>query len=279
MAFGTAVFMGLRNPVQGPTAHPAAPSLRTTVVPLAPRGPVPGAADAGHLYAHSPAARFRVGAEGVPLPAARSTAHFTDEQVTNALTTARSYIVRSALDPDVLTGGAVRSVRVLLAPDQLEQFDASFERPAADGRHAATGWLVRFDSARTELADDEIRVRGTLRAAESDASTLEVTTDHTVVYALRPAGDDRADVSLFTVRRQLQFRFDRDDLRLHQTRLVVASVQAGPLSCADDAADTLRPLLAGQSAERGGPAGTDPYSTDGATALCGALADRAQPDV
>ncbi|MFV0136038.1 hypothetical protein ACLGIH_22985 [Streptomyces sp. HMX87] len=279
VAFGTAVFMGLRHPAQAPTAQPAAEPLRTTVVPLAPRGPVPGAADADRLYAHSPAAEFRVGAEGVPLPTDRSTAHFTEEQVTNALTTARSYIVRSALDPDVLTGGAVRPVRVLLAPDQLEQFDASFDRPAADGRHAATGWLVRFDTDRVELTGDEIRVRGSLRAAESDAATLEVTAEHTVVYPVRPAGDDRAEVSLFTVRRELHFRFDRDDLRLHQARLVASHVQAGPLSCAEDSADRLRPLLAGQTAEKGGPADTDPYATDGAVGLCGTLAGSAQPDV
>ncbi len=105
-------------------------------------------------------------------------------------TTAKNYIVRSALDPDVLGGGEVRSVRVLLDPDQLDQFDKSFEKPVADGRHAPTGWLVRFDPARAELADAEIRVNGGLRAVESDASTLEVTADHTMVYPLRSAGDE-----------------------------------------------------------------------------------------
>ncbi|MFF5101058.1 hypothetical protein [Streptomyces sp. NPDC000134] len=279
LAFGTAIYMGVRHPYQNPAAGQSDEPLRMTVVPLAPQGRVPGAADADELYAHSPAAQFRVGAEGVPLPSARSTAHFSDEQVMNALITAKNYVVRSALDPEVLTGGAVRSVRILLDPDQLDQFDESFDRPAADGRHAATGWLVRFDPARTELADDQVRAQGSLHAVESDASTLEVTADHTFVYPLRPAGDDRAEVSLFTVRRELHFRFDRDDLRLHQARLTVSYVQAGPLSCAEDSASRLRPLLAGQTAKRGGPAGTDPYTTDGATALCGSLAERAQPRV
>ncbi|MGW0815904.1 SCO2583 family membrane protein [Streptomyces viridiviolaceus] len=278
VAFGTAIYMGARNPQHSPAAQPAEP-VRMTVIPLAPQGAVPGAADTEHLYAHSPAAHFRSGAEGVPLPAARRTAHFSDEQVLNALTTAKNYIVRSALDPEVLAGGEIRSVRVLLDPDQLDQFDESFERPAADGRHAPTGWLVRFDPSRAELADDEIRVQGSLRAAESDASTLEVTADHTLVYPLRPTGDDRAEASLFTVRRELHFRFDRDDLRMHQAQLVVSYVQAGPLSCAEDSANHLRPLLAGQTAKAGGPAGTDPYTTDSATALCGALAPGAQPKV
>ncbi|MEW1569930.1 hypothetical protein AB0454_44405, partial [Streptomyces sp. NPDC093509] len=177
-------------------------------------------------------------------------------------------------------GGEIRAVRVLLDPDQLDQFDQSFARPTADGRHAPTGWLVRFDPSRAELADRRVRVQGTLQAAETDASTLEVTADHTFVYALRPAGaGDEAAVSLFTVRRELQFRFDRDDLRLHQAQLVVSYVQAGPLSCAEDSTHHLRPLLAGQTAKEGGPAGTDPYATGSATALCGSLATSAQPKV
>ncbi|MEG3631411.1 SCO2583 family membrane protein [Streptomyces poriticola] len=277
LAFGTAVYMGLRNPSSGTVAEQPAEPLRMTVVPLAPQGPVPGAPDAEQLYANSPAAQFRVGAEGVPLPAASDTEHFSDEQVTNALTTARNYIVRSALDRDVLRGDAVRSVRVLLDPDQLEQFDASFDRPASDGRHAPTGWLVRFDGTRAEITDDDIRVRGSLRATENDSATLQVVADHTVVYPLRPAGDDRGEVSLFTVRRELHFHFDQENLRLHQARLVLSYVQAGPLSCTEDSASQLRPLLAGQTAGDGAPAGTDPYSTDSATGLCGTLASNAQP--
>jgi hypothetical protein len=280
IAFGTAIYMGVRHPYQTPTAQESAEPLRMTVIPLAPEGKVPGTADTAYLYEHSPAAQFKTGAEGVPLPASRRTAHFSDSQVVSALTTAKDYIVRSALDPDVLTGREVRAVRVLLDPDQLDQFDQSFARPTADGRHAPTGWLVRFDPSRVELADRGVRVQGTLQAAEADASTLEVTADHTFVYALRPAGaDDKAEVSLFTVRRELHFRFDRDDLRLHQAQLVVSYVQAGPLSCAEDSTNHLRPLLAGQTAKEGGPAGTDPYATGSATALCGSLATSAQPRV
>ncbi|MFD5965847.1 hypothetical protein ACFWGR_06415 [Streptomyces sp. NPDC060311] len=279
VAFGTAIYMGVRHPYQSPAGERAAEPVRMTVVPLAPRERVPGADDAAVLFAHSPAAHFRTAAEGVPLPGVRRTAHFSEDQVMNALTTAKNYIVRSALDPDVLGGGQVRSVRVLLDPDQLRQFDESFTSPAADGRHAPTGWLIRFDPARAELADPEIRVDGSLRVVESDASTLDVTADHTMVYALRPAGDTRAEESLFTVRRELHFRFDRDDLRLHQTRLVASYVQAGPLSCAGDSAKHLRPLLAGQQAGAGVPRGTDPFTSGNAPALCGTLAEDAQPKV
>ncbi|MFI6933045.1 hypothetical protein [Streptomyces sp. NPDC050287] len=280
VAFGTAIYMGVRHPYQTPVARQPAEPLRTTVIPLAPQRKVPGHPDPEYLYAHSPAAQYRVGAEGIPLPASRSTAHFSDSQVVAALLTAKDYLVRSSLDPDVLTGEQVRPVRVLLDTDQLDQFDQSFAQPAADGRHAPTGWLVRFDTSAARLADRKIRVQGTLQAAETDSATLEVTADHTFVYALRPVGASaKAQTSLFTVRRELQFRFDRDDLRLHTAQLVVSYVQAGPLSCAEDSTDHLHPLLAGQTARAGGPAGTDPYATGSATALCGSLATSAQPKV
>ncbi|MFI1207561.1 hypothetical protein ACH4UV_08125 [Streptomyces sp. NPDC020802] len=279
VAFGTAIYMGVRHPYQTPVAKHPEP-LRMTVIPLAPQSRVPGSADVAALYAHSPADQFRIGAEGITLPASRRTAHFSDSQVVTALTTAKDYLVESSLDPDVLTGGISRSVRILLDPQQLDQFDQSFRSPTADGRHAPTGWLVRFDPVRTELADSKIRVQGTLTAAETDSDTLEVSADHTFVYALRPAGsDEKAKASLFTVRRELHFRFDRDDLRMHQAELVVSYVQAGPLACAEDASNHLRPLLAGETAKAGGPAGTDPFATGSATALCGSLAASAQPRI
>ncbi|MFK4100100.1 hypothetical protein ACI2L1_08460 [Streptomyces sp. NPDC019531] len=279
VAFGTAIYMGVRHPYQTSAVPQPVEPLRMTVIPLAPEGRVPGHTGAEYLYAHSPAAQFRVGAEGIPLPASRRTEHFSDSQVVSALTTAKDYIVRSSLDPDVLLGDQVRAVRVLLDTDQLDQFDQSFAHPAADGRHAPTGWLVRFDPAEARLADGRIRVQGSLQAAETDSSTLEVTADHTFVYALRSVGGAESEVSLFTVRRELHFRFDRDDLRMHTAQLVVSYVQAGPLSCAADSVGRLHPLLAGETAKAGGPAGTDPYATGSATALCGSLATSAQPKV
>jgi len=279
VAFGTAIYMGVRHPYQTPVAQPPEP-LRMTMIPLAPQSAVPGATSAEDLFAHSPAAQFRIGAEGITLPASRRTAHFSDSQVVTALTAAKDYLVESSLDPAVLIGGATRPVRILLDPQQLDQFDESLDHPASDGRHAPTGWLVRFDPARVQLADPKIRVQGSLQAAEFDSNTLEVIADHTFVYALEPTGsDENAKASLFTVRRELHFRFDRDDLRMHQVELLVSYVQAGPLACSEDSVNQLLPLLAGQTAKAGGPAGTDPYATGSATALCGSLAASAQPKV
>ncbi|MGW2176617.1 SCO2583 family membrane protein [Streptomyces sp. NPDC001732] len=273
LAFGTAVYMGLRHPYQPPVGSRAEP-MRSTVVPLAPLGAVPGGTAAG-LLAKSPAAQFAKGAEGINLPVVARTDNFSDSQVATALTTAKDYLVASSLDPDVLTGGVVRPVQMLLDPDQTAQFEQSVDHPTDDGRHAATGWLVRFDPAKVALAGPDIRVQGTLSYAEEGTDTLEVVSDHTFTYTLRPAGaGPRAtgDVSLFTVRRELHFRFDREDLRLHRLEVRTSYVQAGPQSCPADTTGALRPLLAGQHASHRGPAGTDPYATGGPTAaLCGTL--------
>ncbi|MFG2213704.1 hypothetical protein ACIOZL_06040 [Streptomyces sp. NPDC087769] len=273
LAFGMAVYMGLRHPYEAPVGRRAEP-LRSTVVPLAPQGAVPGGTAAA-LLAKSPAAHFGTGAEGINLPAVRRTDNFSDSQVATALTTVKDYLVASSLDSDVLNGTAARPVEMLLDPDQTAQFERSMNRPQDDGQHAATGWLVRFDPAKVALASPDIRVRGTLSYTEEGSDTLEVVSDHTFTYTLRPAvpGSQPKDgASLFTVRRELHFRFDREDLRLHRLELRSSYVQAGPQSCPADTTGALRPLLAGQHAVARGPAGTDPYATGRPTAaLCGTL--------
>ncbi|WP_206502395.1 SCO2583 family membrane protein [Streptomyces chrestomyceticus] len=288
VAFGTAIYMGVRHPYRPPEPMAAEP-LRSTVVPLAPEGTVPGGKPAD-LFARSPAAQYRIGAAGVNLPAVSRTEHFSDGQVVSALTLAKNYLVRSSIDPATLTGGSVRPVGLLLDPGQLDQFDRSLAHPADDGRHAATGWLTRFDPDEVELADTNVRVTGTLSATEVGADALEVSADFTFAYAVRPAGagaragtkatagQQAAVASLFTVRRELRFRISRDDLDDHRLEVLQSNLQAGPMSCSADASGTLRPLLAGQRAGDAGPAATDPYARGRSnTGLCGKLAATSQP--
>ncbi|MER7554886.1 SCO2583 family membrane protein [Streptomyces anulatus] len=272
LAFAVAVYIGFRSPYPQPATRRAEP-LRTTVVPLAPRGVVPGGSPE-QLYRAEPVAGFRTGAAGINYPAVERTQNFSDSQITAALATVKDYLVESSLNPDVLTGSVRRPVEHLLDPDQRPQFERSLSDPADDGSRAATGWLVRFDPEQVELADPRIRVQGTLRYEEEAPGVLDVLSDHTFTYALRPAdGPHRDDdASLFTVRRELHFRFDREDLRLHRLEMRTAHVQAGPQSCSADATGMLRPLLAGERADARGPAATDPYATGRPTAaLCGAL--------
>lgn len=323
LALAGAVYMGLRNPYVPPPEGPVE-AMISTVVPLAPSEPVPGGRPAD-LYASSPAAQYRVGAAGITLPAVRRTQHFTDHQVLTALTIAKDYLVQSSLDPDVLSGTSTRPVRVLLDPDQLTQFDQSVLAPAGNGRHAVTGWLVRFDPA-TVVADTRVRVNGTLAAAEVAPDVLEVTSDHTFVYAVRPSGpaavpapatatavpptasssstppgvpsattpsattpatgrpvaEAGADgASLFTVRRELRLRFDRDDLTARRAELASAYVMAGPHACSADPAGGFRPLPAGTGPSTVGPAASDPYASGHprrTAGLCGVLAPMASPE-
>ncbi|MEU3397471.1 hypothetical protein [Streptomyces filamentosus] len=278
-AFGTAVYLGLRNPYQPPPDQRAEP-LTTTVVPLAPQGPVAGG-DPARLLARSPAAQYRPAAAGIDLPVAARTTHFSEGQVVAALSTAKDYLVASSLEPDVLAGRTVRPARLLLDPDQLAQFDRSVESPADDGRHAVAAWVVRFDPRQVAVAEPAPRVQGVLRFAETTPDTLDVTADHTFTYVLRPADSAAtAPASLFTVHRTLHFRFDREDLRMHRAELLTSTVEAGPQACGADTTGGLKPLLAGAGVpERSRPVLTDPYATDRpvAPALCGALAPAAQP--
>ncbi|MFJ9414101.1 hypothetical protein ACIRPT_08025 [Streptomyces sp. NPDC101227] len=291
LAFGTAVYMGVRHPYKTPDALRVQP-LRSSVVPLAPAGAVPGATPED-LFAHSPAKDFHVGAAGVNLPPVARTEHFSDSQIVSAMSLAKEYLVRSSVDPATLTGGSVRPVRLLLDTGQLDQFDRSMTHPDDNGRLAATGWLVRFDPRQIQLADRNVRVNGTISATESSPDALDVTADYTFVYAVRPTAralkTGPADhgvgkvtpgaASLFTVRREVHFRIGRDDLADDRLEVVQSNLQAGPLACSSKPADTLRPLLAGQHAGDDRPTSTDPYARGRANAsLCGELAPSSQPD-
>lgn len=264
LAFGTAVYMGIRHPYKTPETVRSQP-LRSAVVPLAPAGEVPGATPED-LFAHSPAANYRIGAAGVNLPPVTRTEHFSDGQLVSALTVAKDYIVRSSLDPDTLTGGSVRPVRLLLDTSQLDQFDRSLARPDDNGHNAATGWLVRFDPKQTRLADRNVRVNGTLTASELSPDALDVTADYTFVYAVRPApgAQDAAraqDVgkatpgaaSLVTVRREVHFRLSRENLTDHRLEVLQSSLQAGPLACSSKPGRRAAPAVRG-TARRQGPA-------------------------
>lgn len=284
LAFGTAVYLGFRQPYRVPGPQ-AVSRLTMTVVPLAPAGAVPGGTAAA-LLAKSPAARFATGAAGITMPSHTSgTADYSQSQVVAALTIAKEYLVASSLDPQVLTGAERGSVRALIAPQETAQFDRSFAAPEADGLHDPAGWLVSFDPHTVRQATSGVRVHGALAYRETEDQALEVTSDHTFVYALQPAGAAAtgpaaaAHASLFTVHRELLFRFDREDLARHRAELVDSEVDAGPEACSAAAGRTFRPLLAGQKAPAADRAGTvDPFAPgDLKGALCGVLTTSPAP--
>ncbi|WNI15470.1 hypothetical protein [Actinacidiphila sp. ITFR-21] len=273
LAFGFAIYMGVRHPYRA-AAPGAGARLQVTVIPLVPAGPVP-AVPADAPFTGAAAAHYPVGVEGLNPPPAHRVGDFDRSEVRQAYDTAREYLFDSGVDRQTVTGGDVRKVRDLLDPGQLDQFDSSLTSPAADGRHEATGWLVRFDPAARVTLVGDIRVQGTLDAGETSDDQLEISADHTFVYALRGPGSAEGAASLFTVRRQLRFRFDHRDLRDHHIEVVEADVAAGPLPCAHPV-QGFRPILAGDTAP-GPVADSDPYDHDRPVgAVCAPLSPPAE---
>lgn len=269
LAFGFALYMGVRHPYkEGATG--AGEPLRATVIPLAPVGTV-AAVSAAAPFGGSDAARWRSGPAGIVYPPdVARVGGYAQSEVLEALETVKDYLTASALDVKAVTQGDVSAVRALLAPDQLDQFQDSLATPAPDGQHEATAWLVRFDpAARITLVGGNARVRGTFTSSQTPDKDLEILSDHTFVYALRGPGGTA--VSLFTVRRQMRFRFDHQDIERQHLRIVQADVAAGPLSCTAEVQSYFRPILAGGRAP-GGVIGADPYRRDRPVgAVCTAL--------
>ncbi len=275
VAFGLAVYMGVRHPYR---AHTPAVSeqIRVNVIPLVPGGTVPAVSPTAP-FAGSAAQAYGHGIR-VPTAAARRIGGYAQSEVQQALDTAKKYLTVTSLDHDTVLSGDVEPVRELLSAGQRDQFDDTLTQPSDDGSHAATGWLVRFDpSADISLAGSDataIRVNNGKVHTAAAGSELEIVSDYTFFYALRGAPD--TGVSLFTVRRRLVFHADHADLREHHIEVVDADVEAGPLACTDAVGSYFRPILAGQSGGR--LEGVDPYHPDHpAGSVCTAMDDSATP--
>ncbi|WP_405365819.1 hypothetical protein [Kitasatospora sp. NBC_00039] len=243
VAFSAAVYFGISAPNRQ-ASRPEGSQLTVSLVALSPASTVRPVADPASPFAGLPAG-YGDGALGLGTPTGAATEHFSRVEVTKALDTVQRYLVASSLAPVALVQGATADVRVFVTPGEQSQFDTSVARPVDDRHHALTGWVVRFDPAQVALAADTVKVAGAMRIDEADSGTLQITTDHTFVYALKPAGaPSGAPVTLETVRRQLTFQFDRIDLASAQLRLVDSVLQAGPVPCTGSLAAFVQPVLA-----------------------------------
>ncbi|MGW4898148.1 SCO2583 family membrane protein [Kitasatospora sp. NPDC004240] len=272
-AFAAAVYFGVSSPNR-PAARPEGSQLTVGLVALSPVSAVRPVTDPADPFAGLPAG-YGDGAAGLGTPSGTPTTHFTKVEVTKALDTVQRYLVASSLAPATLVQGATADVRAFVTPGEQAQFDESVTTPSDDRHHAATGWLVRFDPAKVALAADTVKVAGAMRIDESASGTLLISTDHTFVYALTPAGAPAGTpVTLHTVRRELAFEFDRVDLAAAQLRLVDSVLQAGPTPCTTNLAGYLQPMLAAP----GGTAPPSPPAVDPgnharpAWQVCGVLA-------
>ncbi|MCG6493584.1 hypothetical protein [Kitasatospora sp. A2-31] len=273
LAFAAAVYFGVSSPNRQ-SARPEGSQLTVSLVALSPASVVRPVADPAAPFASLPAG-YSDGAIGLGTPAGAATQHFSRVEVTKALDTVQRYLVASSLTPAALTQGATAEVRAFVTPGEQAHFDASVAHPVDDRHNAATGWVVRFDPAQVALAADTVKVAGAMRIDEADSGTLQITTDHTFVYALKQAGaPSGAPVTLETVRRQLTFQFDRIDLAAAQLRLVDSVLQAGPANCAGSMAAYLQPVLAGpDGTQPPSPTAVDPGNhAHPAWQVCGVLA-------
>lgn len=274
LAFGAAVYFGVNSPKGIVPARPEGSQLTVSLVALSPASAVRAVADPADPFAALPLG-YGDGTAGLNTPDGAATEHFTRGEVTKALDTVQRYLVASSLAPAALVQGVTTDVRAFVTPGEQAQFDASVAQPVDDRHHALTGWVVRFDPAQVALATDTVKVVGAMRVDEVDGGTLQVTTDHTFVYALRPVGTPAgAPVTLETVRRELTFQFDRVDLATAQLRLVDSVVQAGPEPCTTSMAGYLQPVLAtSQGAAVAPPTAIDPGNhARPAWQVCGVLA-------
>ncbi|MCX5212957.1 hypothetical protein OG689_27415 [Kitasatospora sp. NBC_00240] len=264
VAFAAAVYFGISSPGR-PGAEPAGSQLTVSLVALGPTSPVQPVADPAAPFAGLPAG-YKDGSIGLGVPAGAATAHYTRVEVTRALDTAQRYLVASALAPRTLVQGVTTDVRGFVTTGEQVQFDQSVSTPRDDQHHAATGWMVRFDPSKIALAADTVKVAGTVRIDEADDGALQITTDHTFVYAVRAAdGPATGPVTLLSVRRELRMEFDRGDIAVAQLRLVDAVAQIGPAACGTPQTTFLQPILA----TPGGTAPPAPPAVD--------PADRAAP--
>jgi xanthine/CO dehydrogenase XdhC/CoxF family maturation factor len=83
-------------------------------------------------------------------------------------------------------------------------------------------------------------VQGSFTVPEEVDGALQLTGDHTFVYALTPVSTDgtQQPTVLFTVRRQVVYRFTAADLAANRVELTTSATEAGPMAC--DAASAAR---------------------------------------
>ena len=145
LAFGTAVYLGVRHPYRpGPVATSG--PLHVTLVPLTPQGAVPAVVEQREPAAD---ARYPAGAAGITLPAARAPGTSPTTQVRNALN-----IVQGL--PDRLLAGGVGADRRRRAPGarparprraRSSSTTASPGPPTTAGTRRPAGWCASTRTA------------------------------------------------------------------------------------------------------------------------------------
>ncbi|MEU4685770.1 hypothetical protein [Streptomyces xinghaiensis] len=157
----------------------------------------------------SPAARWRDGAAGIHVPAARATGWMSEDRVARALDRTRSFLVASSLDPGVLRGERPEKAIALINPHQRDAQDylsAAFRAPGRDSNPLLL--FSRFARAEVRPAGNVVRTRGRITYREGRRGALEVTADVTYVYPVVRAAAGGDEVTRTIVRRETVMSWD-----------------------------------------------------------------------
>jgi hypothetical protein len=161
--------------------------------PVGPPDPSDGA-DAPDVEAISPfegtpAADWRVGAKGIGIPAAERVGPYSAKQVDAAYRATKAYLKAAMLDPAVLFGSKLKPVLTTMSAESRERAQRQVKKDRKSDSDDALRWVDfanRFHPGDWQ-ADDEIRVRGRMRAGVDDGF-LEVSYVFTAAYWMKPDG-------------------------------------------------------------------------------------------
>ncbi|MCF2530683.1 SCO2583 family membrane protein [Yinghuangia soli] len=192
-------------------------------------------------FAGTPAAFWSEGRAGILLPVSTSTSHFNGPQVQEALELARDFVTGTQLDPEVWGGTRPWAVALNLEADSYAQLTAALDHPVDDDKHAATGWVTRFDPQQIAVEGTKVRVSAIAAVAETPSGELVVTLDGVFVYAVQAKAD--AAWMRFVVHRAWEFRVDKAGLRNGKIRVRRIATVAAPQACDADSSAFFRPLF------------------------------------
>lgn len=261
-----------RQPLPAETARPSGPPA-----PVDPDRPT-----LEDPFRGSPALQWADGEAGIEVPQAQAVGGMSEEQVADALTKVKQFLVAANLDPATLRGERPAVVLDLLDP-KLRQGPAHLERSlAAPSRESDPLELVtRADPAELKPAGDVVKVRGRMKVEPDErAGRARVLVDYTFVYPFVKARPGAEEVKRTIVRRVITFSVaDPRTWQATEGKLWLDSVDVDLSNSACDVHDGfLHPVFDEDTPTGPTPSGTpvDPYDRSkspegGQDGGCGAI--------
>jgi hypothetical protein len=182
---------GNSNQTQPPTNAATASGSPSATAPTPP-----------DLFAGTPAASFKGGADAIVLPAAKAVTGFTQAQVATDLTAVKNAMVAARLDPTMLSDHDPSTLIGLLAQDGRATVQKNFTD------NTAFAYATRLDDGVT-LTSDPIRVKGTITFSSQKVDNLQALVVVSNFIWVYPVSAHRTGVgaNLIVVRDQVSWTF------------------------------------------------------------------------